>query len=61
MLGPPPRASIPEDLDPAARHVLEVYHAKQTDALAMWRVEAGAGLGTDTIRSWHYRTDEEDQ
>jgi hypothetical protein len=54
MLGPPPRASIPDDLDPAARFVLQTIHDKTTDELAMWRVEAGAGLGQDTIRAWHY-------
>jgi hypothetical protein len=55
MNGPPPRAPIPDSLDPAARFVLQVIQAKKTDALAMWRVEAGAGLGADTIRAWYYR------
>jgi hypothetical protein len=51
MTGRPAIAPIPEGLDPAARFVLRTIHERQTDAITMWRVEAG----TDTIRAWHYR------
>ena len=51
-----PRRPISTNLrDTTRAWVLEIIHDKKTDALAMWRIEAGAGLGTDTIRASHYR------
>lgn len=48
---------IPASADPAVRFALEQlprrrdYHGPNT----WWRIEAGAGLGQDTLRHWLYQ------
>lgn len=51
----PKIARIPDDLDPAARFVLKEIKRTYGGSSAWWRVEAGAGLGADSIRSWLYQ------
>ena len=52
---------IPEHLDPALQFILRAILERDPDDLTRtwWRVEAGAGLGKDTLRCWlyHHRRD----
>jgi hypothetical protein len=51
-------ADIPANVDPAVRFLLEQLprHSGYKGPKVYWRVEAGAGLGHDTVRMWLYRS-----
>lgn len=47
----PQVAKIPPNVDPIVRFILQRVRGSRAQA----ELEVAAGLGTDTVRRWHYR------
>ena len=49
---------LPDNIDPAVRFVLEQVpqSSHYRGPRVWWRLEAGAGVGKDTIRHWKYHS-----